>query len=189
MGDRAFSVSVPAQGCAACGELRVDAAEMGRAELAVARTLVNAGEVSKEAFKFIRKALGFSATALADELGVNAKTIARWESGDVAVDPLAWLAVAALVGDEIEGRTTTRDRLRAVRERPGLAKTVRIEVPPREIAGSSALPRGGRESLLRARDIILGPTRPFVRWPKRGVRSATSAGLPRRASVASSCSR
>lgn len=136
VGDRVFSVTLWAQRCTKCGEMQIPSDEMARAELAAARALTDAGEVSGEAFKFIRHALGFTATALADELGVNAKTISRWEKGEVAVDPLAWLAVAGLVADELEGRTTTRDRLRAVRERPGLAKTVHLDVPPaRELAG------------------------------------------------------
>jgi DNA-binding XRE family transcriptional regulator len=131
VGDRVFTVTLSAHRCVACGEMQIPGDEVGRAELAAARALAEAGEVSGESFKFIRHALGFTAAALAEELGVNVKTISRWEKGDGAVDTLAWLAVTGLVADTIDGRTTTHDRLRAVRERPGLARAVRLDsLPP-----------------------------------------------------------
>ncbi len=129
VGDHVFTVTLSAHRCSTCGELQIPDDEMNRAELAVARALAEAGEMNAEGFKFARHALGFTTAALAEELGVNVKTISRWEKNEVPVDHLAWLAIAAMVADKLEGRTTTHDRLRAVRERPGLARAVRLEGP------------------------------------------------------------
>lgn len=134
---RTFTATVPTLRCGACGETYTADADLERVELAAAKALADSGEVTGETFRAMRYALGMNAKALAELLDVAPETISRWERGEREADRFAWLTVAALVADALEGRTTTRDRLRALRERPGLAKSVHLDVPaPRELAGA-----------------------------------------------------
>jgi putative zinc finger/helix-turn-helix YgiT family protein len=123
-----FTAELAAEQCKVCGETYVDAADIEAFELAIARALAQSGASNGEAFRFMRKALGFTAVELGDLLGVAAETISRWETGQRDVDRGALVAVGSLVLDRIEGRTATIDRLRAIREPPRLAKVVAIEV-------------------------------------------------------------
>jgi DNA-binding transcriptional regulator YiaG len=132
VGAHVFKGDLDAQCCAACGETLVDQATLEQFELRIAYLLARAGEVTGESFRFMRKTLGLSGRAIGEELGVPAETISRWERGEEhggrPVDRFAWLALASLVEDKIAGRTAARSLLRAMRERPGLAKTVRVDM-------------------------------------------------------------
>jgi len=123
---RTFKATVPALRCRACKEIVVDADAISAVELAAAVSLVNAGRVNGEVFRFMRHALDLTSTHLAHEFGVALETVSRWEHGGQAVDRMSWLTLAAMVADRLEHRTTTVDRLRAIRERPRLARTVRL---------------------------------------------------------------
>jgi putative zinc finger/helix-turn-helix YgiT family protein len=127
VGKLTFTATIPALRCDACGETYTEGEDMNAVELEAARRLANAGQASGETFRFMRHALGLTAAALAGELGVAPETISRWESGERDVDRMSWLTVASMVTDRLEKRTTTIDRLRALREPPKIAKSVRIE--------------------------------------------------------------
>ena len=128
---RTFTADLPILRCPECGETYTDALAMNRAELEAARRLANVGEATGETFRFMRHALGLTAVTLGVELGVAAETISRWERGERDVDRLAWMTLAAMVTDRLENETTTADRLRAMRERPRLAKAVRLDIVSR----------------------------------------------------------
>jgi len=55
--------------------------------------------VTKEQFKYMRKALFYSQQALADEWGMGAhgaRTIRRWEQGERPLNPVASYALALM---------------------------------------------------------------------------------------------
>jgi DNA-binding XRE family transcriptional regulator len=76
----------------------------------------------------MRKAIGLSATALAELLDVSMETVSRWEHGGRDAPLPAVAALGAMVIDYADGSTTTADRLRALRKGPRLAKVVRVEL-------------------------------------------------------------
>jgi putative zinc finger/helix-turn-helix YgiT family protein len=108
------SVSVPARQCTKCKEAYVDGRVVQRFELAVARELANLGLHTGETFRYMRKVLGLRAVDLAQLLDVTPETISHWETGKVPINRAALAALGAMIQDAIEGRTTTRDRLRAL---------------------------------------------------------------------------
>lgn len=93
---RQFVVRLPASLCTACGDAYVDGPVLGDAEREIARRLAESGEPSGASFRFMRKALGLSAKALAADLGLAPETISRWENGDRAVDAPTWLLLAGM---------------------------------------------------------------------------------------------
>jgi putative zinc finger/helix-turn-helix YgiT family protein len=107
-------VTYPVRRCGKCGEEYVDGEVSRRIDLLVAARVAELGEVSGEAFRFARKALGLRAIDLAELLDVSADTISRWERGAVAVDRAALALLAAAAADALDNRTTTLDRLRAL---------------------------------------------------------------------------
>jgi putative zinc finger/helix-turn-helix YgiT family protein len=129
-----FTADLVAERCEGCEETYVDGAGLEAFELAIARALATSGASSGEAFRFMRKVLAYTAAELGDLLGVASETISRWETGQRDVDRGALVAVGSLVLDQIEGKTTTLDRLRALREPPRLAKVVALDV--RESSGA-----------------------------------------------------
>jgi DNA-binding transcriptional regulator YiaG len=86
-------------------------------ERAIAGELARRGPVSDETFRWIRKAAGLERGDLAQVLGVTPETIAGWEGERRPIDRAAWLLVAAMVLDGIEGPKPMRIRLRAQQRR------------------------------------------------------------------------
>ncbi|MCC6555449.1 MAG: type II toxin-antitoxin system MqsA family antitoxin [Polyangiaceae bacterium] len=125
---RKFKAELAARVCGKCGEAIVTIDELDRFAVAVAVALAQAGACSGEAIRFMRKAIGLSATALADLLDVSMETVSRWEHGDRNAPLSAVAALGALVLDHANGSTATVDRLRALRKGPSLAKVVRVEL-------------------------------------------------------------
>jgi len=126
--DRKFTCSVPADVCVACGESFIDAGVLSRAELEAAQALADAGVVSDDTFRYMRHAMGFTARELGAEIGVAPETISRWENRERPLDRLAWVTLAAMVRDRLDGSDRTRAQLRAMRSPKRLAKTVRLEM-------------------------------------------------------------
>lgn len=124
---RKFVKDVPAMVCASCGRAYVDVSQMQRLELEVAATVANSGMVNGGTFRFMRKALGLTATELAPLLGVAAETLSRWENGGRNTDRAAWVTVGGMVADRLEGRSGTLDRLKsAASGRSPRSKTVHL---------------------------------------------------------------
>jgi putative zinc finger/helix-turn-helix YgiT family protein len=110
-----FEATLPAAVCGACGEAYFDASVIARFELGIADALANMGRCTPDAFRFMRKTLGFSGLALAQQLGVEPETVSRWENGARGLDRGAFALLGGLVADRIEGREGTIKRLNAMR--------------------------------------------------------------------------
>jgi transcriptional regulator with XRE-family HTH domain len=76
----------------------------------------------------MRKAIGLSATALAELLDVSMETVSRWEHGTRDAPLPAVAALGAMVLDHAAGSSATADRLRALRAGPRLAKVVHVDL-------------------------------------------------------------
>lgn len=96
--------------CESCGETLVRADELRRHERTIAMRLVVRGVKNGEQFKFVRKAAGLRAVDLAGLLGVDAKTISRWETGETPI-PRAELFV---MRELIEQPVVARKKLEAL---------------------------------------------------------------------------
>jgi YgiT-type zinc finger domain-containing protein len=134
---RAFAAELPAHVCSECNEALVSQEALEVFGLLAAKTLADSGEATGETFRAMRVALGLNGRAVADELGVPPETISRWERNERPVDRFAWLVLAAIVRDEVEGTGQTRERLRALRDPPKLAKTVHLDVGEQKRAGAA----------------------------------------------------
>jgi putative zinc finger/helix-turn-helix YgiT family protein len=124
---RRFTGRVTAEVCRTCGESLVALDELARVELETARTLGDAGLVSSKSFRFMRHALGLTARELALDFSVAPETISRWENEERPLDRLAWVTLAAMVRDRLEGSERTRDQLSAARAPTRLARTIRLD--------------------------------------------------------------
>lgn len=131
LGPQVFVAELPATICASCKESYVTSDTLLAFEGGVARHLAQHGPATGESFRFMRKSVGISAKDVAEMLATTPETISRWEKGanGVGVDLWAWSTLAAIVLDELAGKTATRDRLAATR-RTKLAKTVAVELGP-----------------------------------------------------------
>jgi putative zinc finger/helix-turn-helix YgiT family protein len=128
---RTFKAELCADVCQSCGEALVTADELGRFEVAVAVELARGGARSGEAIKFMRKAIGLRAAALAELLDIAPETLSRWETGaEDRTAPRAYVVMLeAVVLEHAAGSSATLDRLRVLREvPPALPSAVRIEL-------------------------------------------------------------
>ena len=113
------SIAAPALRCRGCGAALVTKPVRARALLAVGRELADRGVHTGEALRHMRKALGLRAADLARLLDVTPETVSHWETGRALPGRAAFVAVAAMVHEALDGRTSTRDRLAALAD--GLA--------------------------------------------------------------------
>ncbi|MEQ8454956.1 MAG: helix-turn-helix domain-containing protein [Sandaracinaceae bacterium] len=113
-----FDVRVDAHACEQCGARYVSLPELERADLLAAAWLAEHGVREREAFRFMRKALGMRAVDLSELLDVAPETVSRWERGALPVEPRACALLGTLVCERVEGHERTLQRLRALREPP-----------------------------------------------------------------------
>jgi putative zinc finger/helix-turn-helix YgiT family protein len=119
--------------CSACGESFISGPACEAAELMIAKALVEHGEQSGEALRFMRKALGFKATELAELLDVTAPHVSRWENSRSAIPKQVFALLGAMADDRLSSRSTAVDMLRALRRPKPAGKTpIRLSVPPLE---------------------------------------------------------
>jgi putative zinc finger/helix-turn-helix YgiT family protein len=110
-----FVSKMPATKCSACGETIFASADVNAFHLAVAVAVARSGLSTGGALVHMRKVLGLRAAELAKLLFFKTKDVTQWErSGRIEIQARALLGL--LVVDHHEGRTTTRDVLRAVRK-------------------------------------------------------------------------
>lgn len=127
------SVAAPARRCATCGEVHVTRAVLARAHLAVGRELADRGVRTGDALRHMRKALGLRACDLAQLLDVTPETVSHWETGRGAPGRAAFVAVAAMVQEALDGTTTTRDRLAVLADGRPYPRAVTAALRPRPI--------------------------------------------------------
>jgi putative zinc finger/helix-turn-helix YgiT family protein len=124
------SVAAPARRCAGCGEVHVERDVLERARLSIGCALADRGVHTGDALRHMRKALALRAADLARLLGVTPETVSHWETGRAPPARAAFVAVAAMVEEAIEGRTTTRDRLGVLASGPRPPRTLRVRLRP-----------------------------------------------------------
>jgi putative zinc finger/helix-turn-helix YgiT family protein len=122
------SIAAPARRCAGCGEVLVERDVLERAHLSIGCELADRGVHTGDALRHMRKALELRAADLARLLGVTPETVSHWETGRAPPARAAFVAVAAMVEEAIAGRTTTRDRLRALAIRIRLPRVLRVRL-------------------------------------------------------------
>jgi putative zinc finger/helix-turn-helix YgiT family protein len=123
---RTYVANLNATVCSKCEEGLVAGDELEKFEVAIAVDLAKTGARSGEAIKFMRKAIGLRATDLAGLLDIAPETLSRWETGDREAPRGDVATIGALVLDHASGSTATADRLRALGDRPKLAKVVEL---------------------------------------------------------------
>jgi putative zinc finger/helix-turn-helix YgiT family protein len=127
VGHRRFVASLPTRECPSCGEAYFEHVDLARFELAVASALVSDGDISPEAFRFMRKTIGLQAIELGELLDVTPETISRWEHGKLPVERRALALLGAMVADQEAGASITLDRLRGLAgRRKKLPKVTRL---------------------------------------------------------------
>lgn len=70
-------------------------------------------ELSGKAFRDLRESLGWSQSTLADYLGVNYRTVGRWELGQTRIPRVYELTMRQLVATSLVMRPTAHQRPRA----------------------------------------------------------------------------
>jgi putative zinc finger/helix-turn-helix YgiT family protein len=125
----AASIAVPGRRCGGCGGVHVEGAVVARAHLAFARALADAGVHTGDAVRHMRQSLGLRAADLARLLDVTPETMSHWETGKCRPNRAAFVVLCALVQDEVEGRTTTRDRLRTLAGGAAYPRTLAVQLP------------------------------------------------------------
>lgn len=123
-----FTAQLPAERCGACGQVVIQGDEVRKFEQRVAVEIAKAGMRSGEAFKYLRKASGFSPEDLASLLDVSPEFIGYWEAGSWPVDPRASGVLISLVLGRFDGQQSGLDCLRVLREPRKLARKVRLHV-------------------------------------------------------------
>lgn len=92
------------------------------------RTIATQGPATGLTLKFLRGSLKMKATELAELVDTAPETLSRWETGAKPVNPLVWVAVAAMALDKLDGRATTQKQLRAAREPRGSEQAISFTV-------------------------------------------------------------
>ncbi|MBN1610859.1 MAG: helix-turn-helix domain-containing protein [Polyangiaceae bacterium] len=131
VGGRTFAGDVKGWRCRSCSERYYDGRALERFEGAVARWLAEHGYQTGDELRFLRKAAGLRAADLAEALGVSPESVSHWETGKHAPDVATRNVLAALVLDALGGKTTTKDRLKALRSPP---RARRVKVGARKAA-------------------------------------------------------
>lgn len=103
-----FTAMLPGARCNACGEGQTRGQDLEAFELAVARLLMSSAP-SAEAFRFTRKALGYSGKVLGGLIGTTVETISRWETGRHPIDWQAWVLLGLLAHDKLKTETALKN--------------------------------------------------------------------------------
>src|SRR5215831_7204142 len=121
-----FTAQVPAEKCESCGQVVIHGHDMRLFELRVAIELAKAGLRTAESFRFLRKAVGFEPSGLAELLDVPVDFVGYWERGAWPVDPRAHAVLCSLVLARYEQKPATLDCLAVLRAPRKLARKVRV---------------------------------------------------------------
>ena len=96
-------VDVPVRECPACGETAITLPDVEGLHRALCRHIIHASRaMSGREVRFLRKYLGWRAEYLAAVMGVDPKTLSRWENGRQKVGPVAERLLRLLVLQRLE---------------------------------------------------------------------------------------
>lgn len=115
--------------CVACGEEYLDGPDVGRFEVLIASWLAAHGVASREAFRFMRKAIGINAAVLAGLLDVTPETVSHWETGKHGLPRNAVAILGTMVMDHARGSAETVERLRMLAAKPVRPRRIRLARP------------------------------------------------------------
>jgi len=107
-----FKACLSAYECLGCKEQFFQLEELGRFDKEISGWLAQEGILSGEAFRFMRKTIGFRAKELAKLLDLRPETLSRWEKGHRQPDKKAMMVMGDLVLDFLKGKDTTLQRLK-----------------------------------------------------------------------------
>lgn len=124
-----FVADVAAGKCASCGEVFYPSALLDMVDLIIAATLVRSGERSGEVMRFVRKAIGMPAKELAELMGMSPEHVSRLETGKSPVSGNIMVLLGSMAIDMVNGKSSTREALEAMREPKKLPKKVAIALP------------------------------------------------------------
>jgi transcriptional regulator with XRE-family HTH domain len=79
----------------------------------IALWLIEKGVCHGDAFRFLRKILGWKAQDAAQTFGLTVETLSRWENDHRPPDPHVMALLGSIVLDFFEGKENTLQRLRA----------------------------------------------------------------------------
>jgi hypothetical protein len=133
VGGHLFSADLPAARCGRCGATEVEASLEERFAILVALKLAESGTTRTDAFRYMRRAIGLDAVALAQILDVAPENVPRWEKNDFihrsAVEILGALVKDKAAGKQIaiEGPSSV-DLTHAVELPRPLARAVRLDL-------------------------------------------------------------
>jgi len=112
VGARTFPGQIEADVCGQCGEEYYNIRTLITFDAGVACQIIDEGISDGPTLTFLRKQTSLTEAQFARLLGTRTATVTRWEQG-APIDPAAWNTLCNLVRDAMNGRTTTRDQLRA----------------------------------------------------------------------------
>jgi putative zinc finger/helix-turn-helix YgiT family protein len=99
---RVILVGIPVAQCPACGEARVTIPNPEGLHEALSLLIVNANRALHPGeIRFVRKYLDKSAEQLAAMMGVDAKTLSRWENGRQKMGPVAERLLRVVVRERL----------------------------------------------------------------------------------------
>ena len=122
-----FTALLPAQICGKCGESFFESTVVAEFDLRVAEALLQAGETSGAAIRYIRKAAGIAASELAGLLDVRPETVSRWEHDKRPIDRGSYAVLHQLILDQDHHSTATADYLRSLKRPRKLPQRVKLE--------------------------------------------------------------
>jgi DNA-binding transcriptional regulator YiaG len=122
-----FVAKVSSSVCRKCSAVFLHGRSLEEVDLEIGCRLAIHGRASGASFRFMRKALALRGAEVAELLGVTAETVSRWENGQRAVDPIAWISLGSLVLEKNGLPSATLERLLALKKRARLPKTMLIQ--------------------------------------------------------------
>lgn len=123
-----FSVRMSAFACRRCRETFVFGPMLERGDLEIACAVAMRGAPAGDGFRFMRHVMRLRAGELAALLTVTPETVSRWENGQRAVDPIAWVAVGSILLEQAGRPPKTMERFQALKDGSSLPRTLRIDL-------------------------------------------------------------
>jgi hypothetical protein len=126
----AFAVTMPGHVCPVDDSWIVSNEVSQEIDRKAVRAIATHGPATGRTLKYLHAFLQLKGTELAALIGVQPETLSRWESEAQPLAQLAWVTVAAMVLDKLEGRATTTKQLRAAATGELAARPIVIDVRP-----------------------------------------------------------